>query len=80
VADVYTKKFTIDVNLKNGTLQPDEIRRVTVEVRVDFEGIAKELGRKAVRSRSGRSIEIGGLVRVVNLSATHRSVGRNGRG
>lgn len=63
--DVITRNYEVTINVKRGTLQPDDLRRISVEVRVDLEGIAKELGRKAYSSARNRSIEIGGLVRVV---------------
>ena len=34
----------------------------TVEVHVDFEGLAKKLGARACRSKTGKTVEAGGLV------------------
>ena len=34
----------------------------TIEVHVDFEGLAKKLGARACRSKTGKTVEAGGLV------------------
>jgi hypothetical protein len=70
---VTTGKYEVTVNMKRSTVAPDDLRRISVEVRIDIEGIAQELGRKAYRSARNRSNALGGLVRVVYLGT--REVG-----
>ena len=48
-----------------GVRDPDTIEEVTVEV--DFAGIARKLGQRAARNKSGTARYLHGLIRVTHL-------------
>lgn len=58
---MHTEQFEIKV--RKGDTESTE----TVEVQVNLEGIAEDLGRKAVRSAGGVAREASGLIRVRHL-------------
>jgi hypothetical protein len=52
--------------IKVGTIE------VEVEVEVDMLGLANELGRRALKSKAGRAVEAGGLVKVKVIKKLRR--------
>lgn len=57
-----TQQFTFNL--------PDGQQTVTVEV--NFEQIANKIGMKAIKSKSGKAVSLGGAVKVTHARTTKR--------
>lgn len=78
--EIVTQQFTIPVTYYR--MEPTEDGRgtrsvadrtvqETVEVTVDFAGLARKLGKRACRNKNGRTVDAGGHVVVCRIRQQH---------